>query len=170
MKGWIASILLSVALLAAGCSTLGPVEIPLQNDSEEITVEVTPSGAVVAEEPLEVNASPEEAIIPEAEITVEEQSLEIERVPESTYITLTDVGFGVPEVRIKVGETVAWKNEREGRQSKAMVLGTQWCSSIVRSTLFGPGEVYRATFNKAGTCTIVDGMYTTELMKVVVEE
>lgn len=173
MKLIILSIVLLIGLIV-GCSQLIP-EIPLQNDSEEIIVEASPSGAIVAEESeslVDVNVSPEEAAaLPEEGISVEEAaSLEIERVPESTYITLTDVGFGVPEVRIKVGETVAWKNEREGRQQKAMVLGTQWCSSIVRSTLFGPGEVYRATFNKVGTCTVVDGMYTTELMKVIVEE
>lgn len=133
-------------------------------------MESAPTGAAVSAEAVAENTSAE-AIVPEEETTpVEEASPEIERVPESTYITLTGVGFGLPEVRIKVGETVAWKNEREGRQTKAIVLGTQWCSSIVRSKMFGPGEVYRVTFNKAGTCTVVDGMYTTELMKVIVEE
>ncbi len=148
-----------------GCTQLSPAEIPLQNDTVEVPVESTPSGAAVAEELPETNISPEEAALPEEELPPA-----VELGPQSTYITLTDVGFGVPEVRIKVGETVAWKNEREGRQTKAMVLGTQWCSTIVKSSLFGPGEVYRATFNKAGACTVVDGMYTTEMMKVIVEE
>lgn len=175
-------ILLIAVLLALGlivsCSPLTS-EIPLQNDTPEIVVE-SPSGAVVAEnaeeavgEVTEDNVSEEEAAVPEEEIAVEEvveeTAPEVERVPESTYVTLSGVGFEVKEVRIKVGETVAWKNEREGRQTKAMVLGTQWCA-FVKSKMFGPGEVYRATFNKAGTCTVVDGMYTTELMKVIVEE
>lgn len=174
MKPFILFIAVLLALgLIVGCSPLIP-EIPLQNDTEEIVVESAPTGAAVSAEAVPENTSAE-AIVPEEETTpieeaVEEASPELERVPESTYITLTGVGFGVPDVHIKVGETVAWKNEREGRQTKAMVLGTQWCSGIVRSKLFGPGEVYRATFNKAGTCTVVDGMYTTELMKVIVEE
>ncbi len=172
MKLFILSVVLVLGLML-GCSPLAS-EIPVQDDTEEVVVESAPTGAAVSEEAVPENTSAE-AIVPEEEITaveetVEEASTEIERVPESTYITLTGVGFGVPDVHIKVGETVAWKNEREGRQTKAMVLGTQWCSGIVRSKLFGPGEVYRATFDKKGTCTVVDGMYTTELMKVIVEE
>ena len=157
-----------------GCTQLGPAEIKVQNDTPEMPVESapsvespesSPSGAAVAEEPADIDVSTEEVAISEEEIQPP-----VELGPQSTYVILTDVGFGLPEVRIKVGETVAWKNEREGRQTKAMVLGTQWCSAIVKSRLFGPGEVYRATFTKAGTCTVVDGMYTTEIMKVIVEE
>ncbi len=175
MKRFIIGII-GIMTLILGCTQLGPAEIPLQNDTLEIRAEPSaespessPSGAAVAEEPTKNESLKEEAAeeiaIPEVEVQPA-----AELGPQSTYVTLTDVGFGVPEVRIKVGETVAWKNEREGRQQKAMVLGTQWCSTIVKSRLFGPGEVYRATFNKAGTCTVVDGMYTTETMKVVVEE
>ncbi len=168
MKPFIPLIAVLLALgLVVGCTPLTS-DIPLQNDTPEIVVE-SPSGAAVAEEAAEENDT-EETLIPEEEIVLEETAREIERVPESTYVILSGIGFEVKEVRIKVGETVAWKNEREGRQTKAIVLGTQWCSSIVRSKMFGPGEVYRATFNKAGTCTVVDGMYTTELMKVIVEE
>lgn len=173
MKPFTLSIVLLLVLwIVVSCSPLTP-EIPLHNDTEEIVVESTPSGAAVVEDTegvVEDNTTEEEIALPEEETVAEEFPAEVERVPESTYITLTDVGFGIPEVTIKVGETVAWKNEREGRQTKAMVLGTQWCSGIVRSKLFGPGEVYRATFDKAGTCTVVDGMYTTELMKVIIEE
>ena len=163
MKRFIVGIIGIIALVV-GCTQLSPAVIPTQNDTTEINIEASPSAAVVAEELPEINLSPEEAALPEEELPPA-----VELGPQSTYVILTDVGFGVPEVRIKVGETVAWKNEREGRQPKAMVLGTQWCSTIVRSRLFGPGEVYRATFTKAGTCTVVDGMYTTELMKVIVE-
>ena len=170
MKPLILSILLVFALLVS-CSQFTPTDIPVQNDSEEIVVGSSPSGAVVADEPADAIDTPvEEAELPE-NVAVPEVDVPpvVELEPQSTYVILDGVGFGeVKEVKIKVGETVAWKNEREGRQQKAMVLGTQWCA-FVKSGFFNPGEVYRATFNKAGTCTIVDGMYTTELMKVIVE-
>jgi len=153
--------------LVLGCTALGPAEILVQNDTLEVPAEPSessPSGAVVAEVPEEIDAPAEEVVVPE-----EVLQPPVELGPQSTYVILDGVGFGVKEVKIKVGETVAWKNEREGRQQRAMVLGTQWCA-FVKSGFFNPGEVYRVTFNKAGTCTVVDGMYTTELMKVIVTE
>ena len=171
MKPIILSILLLFIFgLLVSCSQLTPTDIPVQNDSEEIVVESSPSGAVVADEPEVIDAPVEETKLPE-DVAVPDVEVPpvVELEPQSTYVILDGIGFGVKEVKIKVGETVAWKNEREGRQQKALVLGTQWCA-FVKSGFFNPGEVYRATFNKAGTCTVVDGMYTTELMKVVVEE
>lgn len=163
-------MLLLVFGLLVGCSQFSPTDIAVQNDSKERAIESSPSGAVVAEEAEVINAPIEESeIVEEAAVPEVGVPPVVELEPQSTYVVLDGVGFGVKEVRIKVGETVAWKNEREGRQQKAMVLGTQWCA-FVKSGFFNPGEVYRATFNKAGTCTVVDGMYTTELMKVIVEK
>ena len=163
-------VLLLVFTLLAGCSQFTPTDIPVQNDSEEIVVGSSPSGATVAVEPEIMDTLAKETeMVEEAAVPDVEAQPVVELEPQSTYVILNGVGFGVKEVRIKVGETVAWKNEREGRQQKAMVLGTQWCA-FVKSGFFNPAEVYRATFNKAGTCTVVDGMYTTETMKIVVEE
>ena len=145
-----------------GCSPVGPAEIPMQNDTRETIVggESPDTADNTGGGNLEANTTPEL-------VENDTPSPVIEVGPQSVYVSLIGVGFSVPEVTIKVGETVAWKNEREGRQQRAMVLGTQWCA-FVKSGFFNPGEVYRATFNKIGTCTVVDGMYTTETMKVIV--
>ena len=84
------------------------------------------------------------------------------------YVSLIAGGFEVKDITIKVGETVAWKNDREGTLQKALVLGTEQCQPL-RSKMFGPGEVYRWTFTQKQTCTVVDGIYTTKLMKVIVK-
>lgn len=86
-----------------------------------------------------------------------------------TYtVNVVDTGFEVPEIRINVGDTVAWQNVREGKLSKALILGTYQCARI-RSGFFFPGEVFTWTFDKPMTCLIVDGIYTTQSMSVVVE-
>ncbi|HLC70627.1 MAG TPA: hypothetical protein VJI32_01380 [Candidatus Nanoarchaeia archaeon] len=144
---------LLLIVLVMGC--VGPADIPVQNQTENSTLDAqTEPIPEPASEVVDDNMTEETAVI--------------EVGPQSVYVSLIEGGFEVPEVRIKVGETVGWKNEREGRQQRAMILGTQWCS-FVRSGFFGPGEVYRATFTRTGTCTVVDGMYTTEMMKVIVE-
>ncbi len=148
------SIILVLLISIAGC--VSPAAIPTQNQTQETIVD---NGSPSISEPVTNNSLEEEA---------SPQASPVEIGPQSVYVSLIEGGFEAPEVRIKIGETVAWKNEREGRQPRAMVLGTQWCS-FVRSGIFGPGEVYRASFNRTGTCTIVDGMYTTETMKVIVE-
>ena len=83
-------------------------------------------------------------------------------------VNLVKDGFEVPEVTIKVGDTVIWQNIREGHISKGLVLGTRDCQNI-KSQTFMPGETFKHTFTKKGTCTFVDGIFTTQMMKVNVE-
>ena len=87
---------------------------------------------------------------------------------QSHTVLLIDGGFEVKEVRINAGDTVIWKNERESRYSKGMVLGTKACARL-KSGFFGPGEIFRGKFEKSGECVVVDGIYTTQTMKVIVE-
>ena len=83
-------------------------------------------------------------------------------------VNLVKDGFEVPEVTIKVGDTVIWQNVREGSISKGLVLGTRDCQNI-RSQIFMPGDSFKHQFTKKGSCTFVDGIFTTQLMKVNVD-
>ncbi len=92
----------------------------------------------------------------------------IEEVKSKTHeIKLTNDGFSAAEIKIKVGDTVVWKNERSGSLKRGMIVGTMRCVRV-RSSFINPGEQYQHTFEKADTCTIVDGMMTTKTMKVVI--
>ncbi len=103
----------------------------------------------------------------DSETISKETSSEEEEVKSSTVheIKLTNAGFEFGELEIKKGETVLWKNERDGKTKKALIVGTQWCNDI-KSGIFEYGDSFSWKFDKVGTCTIVDGIYTTQLMKV----
>ncbi len=83
-------------------------------------------------------------------------------------VKMVDGGFSVAELKVKAGDTVVWQNIRQGRFKTAMVMGVRECRGI-KSGSFDSGESYRWTFEEAGECTVVDGIYTEETMKVVVE-
>jgi len=88
-------------------------------------------------------------------------------LPKVHTVKLIEGGFPVEEISIKVGETVLWLNARGGRFDDGMIIGTMACRDI-KSTIYGPGESYSSTFSKPGKCVIVDGIYTTETMDVIV--
>jgi len=84
-------------------------------------------------------------------------------------VKLIDGGFDTVELKIKVGDIVEWKNLRTNPSfNKALIVGAQKCSKI-KSSLFLPGESFEWTFDEKGTCLIVDGIYTTQVMRVIVE-
>lgn len=82
-------------------------------------------------------------------------------------IEVTDNGFVPNELAIKVGETVVWKNVRTGKVDKTMIVGNRQCSNI-KSNIFGPGGTFSWTFDHADECTIVDGIFTTKLSKIII--
>ena len=86
-----------------------------------------------------------------------------------TVVNLIDGGFAVPEVDILVGDTVEWKNIRGGKLQKAMIVGSTGCEKV-KSSIYLPGKSYEYTFTKPVRCVIVDGIFTTQTMKVVVDE
>jgi hypothetical protein len=107
----------------------------------------------------------------EVEEPVEEvvETVEEPAGPETHLVKLIDGGFDVnTTLVINVGDTVEWKNVRTGTFKKALVLGSAQCVKI-KSSIYQAGESYSWTFDKAETCTIVDGIYTTETMKVQVK-
>ena len=149
-------VLLLTALFILGCGAavvdIGNQTYPLAEDSVEPVVETTP--------PAVEEDTVEETIMEEIE----------ERTPRPAVneVLLIDGGFEVPTITINAGEAVLWINEREGRFKQGMVIGTKECSTI-KSPIFNPGESFRWTFTEPLTCTIVDGIYTTQTMKVVVK-
>ncbi|MBI2151234.1 hypothetical protein HYU21_00730 [Candidatus Woesearchaeota archaeon] len=92
----------------------------------------------------------------------------VESAPKTHEVLLIETGFEMTKLEIKVGDTITWKNIRTEKPLKGMVLGSLACAKI-RSPIFMPGESFSWTFTKKETCTIVDGIYTTQSMKVVVE-
>jgi len=84
-------------------------------------------------------------------------------------VLLTETGFAVPEITIKTGDTITWENTRTGRFKQGMIIGTQGCSKGLKSPFFLNGESFSWTFEKPGKCLIVDGIMTTQTMKVIIE-
>ena len=81
---------------------------------------------------------------------------------------MINTGFEVDSINIKVGDTVTWDNVRDGQYNLAMIIGAQQCTKI-KSKIYKTGESFSYTFDKAETCIIVDGIMTTQTMKVIVE-
>jgi plastocyanin len=84
-------------------------------------------------------------------------------------VLLDNTGFEITEIDIKVGDTVMWVNGRTAHANKGMIIGVQRCVAI-KSKIFENGESFSWTFDKAGTCVFVDGIYTTQSMKVNILE
>jgi len=127
-------------------------EVP---ETEE-TVDETETVAMVEEETTE-------------EVKIEEPVVVEPSGPKTHIVKLIDGGFGNASITIKVGDTVEWHNERDGNTKKALIIGSQQCFKI-KSSIFEWGDYYSWTFEKAETCTIIDGIFTTASMKIIVKE
>ncbi len=88
--------------------------------------------------------------------------------PTGHVVQLVNTGFEVPEITIKAGDTVTWKDVRSNSLTEGMIVGTQKCSKV-KSKVFDTGEEFSYTFTESGKCTIVDGIYTTQMMKVIIK-
>lgn len=88
--------------------------------------------------------------------------------PQTKIVLLNSDGFEHTQLKIKVGDTVEWKNVRDGTPNLAMVLGVRNCFDV-KSGILNNGESFSWTFEEAETCQIVDGILTTKSMKVIVE-
>jgi len=127
------------------------------------------SGVVesVKKEVEEVKKEDKKAEINDVKST--EKAKETKPLKKETVVTLTKNGFEPDVVTIKVGDTIKWVNNREGSLPKAMILGAMQCVKI-KSGIFESGDSFSWTFDKAETCTIVDGIYTTQTGKVIVQK
>lgn len=132
--------------------------VPLSNESPTETEVIEETPPAEPEKPMEENPTPEPTPEPV-------------KTGETHYVDMIDGGFEKDKavITIKVGDTVVWQNVREAVQfNKAMIIGTQKCSKV-KSEVFVPGDSFKWTFMEPMTCTIVDGIYTTQSMKVIVE-
>ncbi|MBU1973836.1 MAG: hypothetical protein KKH52_00400 [Nanoarchaeota archaeon] len=140
-----------------------PVDEEIETESEEEVEEET--NETTEEETEEV----EEELV---EVEVEEETEEeIELVEDNQHTVVMDnTGFSVPELTVKVGDTVTWENTRSGSLTGAMVIGARFICNQAKSPLFKSGGSYSYTFEQPGTCVVVDGIMTTQAMNVIVEE
>jgi hypothetical protein len=135
---------------------------------EEPVEEATEEVEEVTEDETETETEETEEVIEEVEEEIIEEVVE-EALPETHIIEMIDDGFSLNgTLSIEVGETVEWKNVRTGNFNKAMIIGTGSCGQV-KSDFFEPGESFSKTFDKELTCTIVDGVYTTQTMKLEVK-
>lgn len=167
------SLFLKIGDAFGGDSTEEAKEVVKNETSTEKNKEKKEAETVIpeVEEPA-VNTSPtlEENLseTTDANETVSEQVTE-ENDHKRYTVELVNGGFGIAEpLRIKVGDMVEWVNVRSGTFKKAMVLGVHNCAKL-KSKMYEPGASFNWTFDKAETCLIVDGIYTTQTMKVIVE-
>jgi plastocyanin len=143
--------------------------------SDEVAVEESEAKELSAEEvkvlesKVEGKKTEEENKAKEAAAVEEKKSEETEAaVSGSNIVNLINSGFSVKEIKIKKGDTVEWKNVRTGQYTQAMIIGTQKCAKV-KSGFINPQGSFKWTFDETGTCLIVDGILTTQSMKVVVE-
>lgn len=143
-----------------------------ESDFEEPSVEETTEKEPVEEQTVEGEDEEGEEKEEEGEEiaeVAEEPVVEEPSGPKTHIVKLIEGGFENSSITITVGDTIEWHNVRTGNTKKAMIIGAQQCIKI-KSGIFELGDYYSWTFDKAETCTIVDGIYTTAIMKVIVEE
>ena len=182
-------LLIILALIITGCGAVKPATNATAAPeaaaaAEAVTAAVVQEGvaataepvagsgeASTAETPLAAEEAVKEIIEPEAtpEATIPE--VIIPAIPEETgethVVNLIDGGFEVPEITIKAGDTIVWQNVREKNPVKALIVAIQPCPRI-KSGIFLPGSSFQWKFEKPGKCTIVDGIFTTQAMQVIV--
>ncbi|PIZ50553.1 hypothetical protein COY27_06750 [Candidatus Woesearchaeota archaeon CG_4_10_14_0_2_um_filter_33_13] len=165
-------VMLSLVILAVGCSkeVIPNEELPAANiDQAQEKIEEIINDPIV-EESVITEISTEQQITP-TEVVVEEPISETSLLPSETTHTIQIVtkGFDPKEITIKKGDTIKWNVIRSGNLNKAQISGSQQCVSI-KSPLLKTGESFSWKFDKVETCTIIDVITTTQIMKVHVEE
>lgn len=88
--------------------------------------------------------------------------------PKTYGVKINPTGFDPLELKIKANDKVEWTVIRNGNLKLAMVLGTQECSAI-KSPMLKTNEKFSWIFTKPMKCTIVDGVTTTQIGKIIVE-
>jgi len=137
-------------------------------ESEPATTE--PVASETQEEPVAQETTSEPAEEVEAVEPQEEERIVV-NTGSSHVVEMTTAGFDVDELSVRVGDTVAWVNNRQEKINginNALVLGTFECRGI-KSGIIKLGESYTYTFEEALDCEVVDGIFTEEKMRVVVE-
>jgi|ETN02SMinimDraft_4_1059925.scaffolds.fasta_scaffold62910_2 plastocyanin len=155
--------LLFLLLVIVGCSS--------ESDNDSLTGGATvdiPDEVLEDVNETEVEEPVVEEVVEELEIIQPEEPAEELDPSSSITVNLIEEGFEEFEIHIKAGDTVVWQNVRETGVTKAMIIGTQRCNKV-KSGMFEAGESFSWKFEDPVKCTIVDGIFTTQLMKVIVE-
>jgi plastocyanin len=161
-------IILVLAVLIVGCAEQIVEEPVIEEESNPLEKQIDQ----VQEKIAEVVEEKEEPIVEEVieEPLVEEMVEEVSEESGTTHIVKVTVkGFDPNEITIKVGDSIQWENARSGNLNKALILGSQQCTKI-KSKILLIGDTFTWKFDKAETCTMVDAITTTQIMKVRVEE
>ncbi len=164
-------LILVVLMMVVGCSSEKKVDNNKTVVVEPKKATTAISGAVVVEdtktEPAKVEVKKESKVEEvKKEVVAEKPKEEVKT--QSNVIKVTASGFDPKELKVKVGETVEWKNMRTGKIDKALIVGAQNCYYL-KSAILESGESFKYTFDKTDTCTIVEAITTTQVGKVIVE-
>jgi plastocyanin len=98
------------------------------------------------------------------EETEVDEELEVEEDP---IVQLIDGGLDKDKLSVSVGDTVVFKNVRDGHYKIGLVVGNRECRDL-KSGFFGAGESFGWTFTEPQTCWVSDAIFTTEAVKITV--
>lgn len=163
------ALILALVLLSCSSSEL-PINTTTEAAAEAITAATVQETVPAVTEPISeptvetTPAAAEEVVPPETSSHI----IIPEETGETHTVNLIDGGFEVPEITIKAGDTIVWQNVREKNPVKALIVAPQPCAKI-KSPIFLPGSSFKWKFEEPIKCTIIDGIFTTQAMKVRVE-
>ena len=161
-------IILLLAVLIVGCAEQIVEEPAIEKETNPLEKQIEQVQEKIAEVVEEEKPIEEEIVVEEP--IVEEMVEEISEGSGTTHVVKVTVkGFDPNEITIKVGDSIQWENARSGNLNKAIILGSQQCTRI-KSQILLIGDTFTWEFDKAETCTIIDAITTTQIMKVHVEE
>lgn len=86
---------------------------------------------------------------------------------QSHIIDVEKLKFTPDTITINTGDTIVWRNTREGRWNTFQLVGTRECYDL-KSPLLGEGEQFEWTFEHPMKCTVVDIIYVNQMMVVEV--
>ncbi len=142
-------------------------EFPEEEEESPAAEPAAPEAPAPEPEPEPVAAVVAKPVAEPGPLTGSVVAIPAAPVSKNHTITLVGPGFPVTELNVKVGDTVTWVDAREGKLVQAMIVGSSRCPKI-KSKIYHPGESFSWAFDKKGTCTIVDGIYSTQTMNVIV--
>lgn len=167
-------IILSLLLLV-GCMGVERSEIV---SVDEVTGDADETSGV--DEPSEeIESEPSEGVVDDsAEVQADvgptgEQEVaadvEFDSQVKVHAVQVTNSGFEPATLTIGLGDTVEWKNVRDGRIRDAMVTGARFPCKEIKSGVIDSGDTYSFVFEEKGSCTVVDSITTTQASEIVIE-
>ncbi|MBI2146105.1 hypothetical protein HYU22_02065 [Candidatus Woesearchaeota archaeon] len=162
-----ASVIISIMIISiflVGCTLVSRPDV-----AEEVVVAESAPPEAAPEAPVEPAPAAEAPATETAPSPVTGAVIINTNTSTSHTINMVDGGFEDTSVTINAGDTVVWQNIRENTNlNEAMVIGTRDCRYL-KSKFFNPGEHFSYKFTKLGVCTVVDGIFTTQMMEVIVK-